>query len=771
MRAIALLFGLLLPFLAAPLDARVLPIRSGEHAGFSRLVITIPANTSWQLKSSGRQAAVTVNVDEAEFDTASIFTRIPATRLAAASQRQKGAPLDLALKCDCEVSAFVQAGTLLVIDIADRKEPTLDVPVRRTGLPTAAYRFQMADLGNRPLAAIGRSHIATKPAMQSVDVEAAQMRHAGQILNVEALDITQQAGAMNLSEQRLLEQIDRAASQGLLTPVASIPVINGAPVQIAPNSDPGSSIAPHNPIAVETGAERDITQLHLRTSNAPDPVNCIDPTLVAVHDWSDGRPYGLQIGDIRRSLYSEIDMLRQDRVADLIKLQLFFGFGAEALHSAHLLDQAQPETAILRTLAQIIEATPATGASPLEGQAHCESEVALWSFLGSQHIASIESDGIRNAILQSFSKLPEHLRAHVGPRLSARFLESGDPGSAEEVLRAIDRSMAPAGSEEKLVHAALDAERGDAELAREKLRDVVDDNTELSPEALIRLIESEFEADGTIAPELPELVAAYYIEHRNSDLAQQLRRAHALALALRGEFAASFAIVRDDDHALDDTAEIALRHSVTQVLTRHGSDVEFLTYSFAQLDQSSAGRPVALGNEMARRYLDLGFADAATEMLALPEPARKSRTRKMMRAEIALHRGLPHRALVELAGLEDAEADAFRARAFALAGEHGQAAQAFDRIADLDRSARSRWLSGTWVEPHETGENPYLDAVETARMLIARDDADLPAEPLATASALLSKSTQTRSEVAHLLGVLDAQHRAKNDPPDANTDG
>ena len=75
-------------WLAGVVDAIAEPVvlRSGEHDGFSRLVLPIGEATAWSLKQSGRRATLTLNRPRIEFDTSRVFDRIPRKRLVALGQ-------------------------------------------------------------------------------------------------------------------------------------------------------------------------------------------------------------------------------------------------------------------------------------------------------------------------------------------------------------------------------------------------------------------------------------------------------------------------------------------------------------------------------------------------------------------------------------------------------------------------------------------------------------------------------------------------------------
>ena len=186
-------------WLAGVVDAIAEPVvlRSGEHDGFSRLVLPIGEATAWSLKQSGRRATLTLNRPRIEFDTRRVFDRIPRKRLVALGQDGPAGALVLDLGCECEVSAFKQGESYLVIDISDGKAgPAAPVP-RFRALTGSPYRFRFETGSFAPTDA----------------PKVGQATPSAATIPVATPDIAQ---FVNASQRRLLEQIGRAAGQGLV---------------------------------------------------------------------------------------------------------------------------------------------------------------------------------------------------------------------------------------------------------------------------------------------------------------------------------------------------------------------------------------------------------------------------------------------------------------------------------------------------------------------------------------------------------------------------
>ncbi len=105
--------------LAGPLSAETITAQSGEHDGFSRLVMRIPDGTDWSLTQDGRSATLNLGAGGAVYDTSRVFNKIPRQRICSLRQDAPGQPLRFDLGCDCSVRAYQLSNGYLVIDVRD----------------------------------------------------------------------------------------------------------------------------------------------------------------------------------------------------------------------------------------------------------------------------------------------------------------------------------------------------------------------------------------------------------------------------------------------------------------------------------------------------------------------------------------------------------------------------------------------------------------------------------------------------------------------------
>lgn len=739
------LFALVLLVAASNADARTAVVRSGEHRTFSRITIKVPQGVKWSIVNRPSVSEILIDQPDILFDTRQVFDRIPKKRLIGLEQSEPGGALQLSLGCECEVTGFKLDDSMLVIDI---KDPEQNAEPKSAANQADAFRFHHLT----PLEATGDGEFFQLPAStghsrnlqpQLPPDPAVPDGIAGKSTDV----------AINLSEQRLLEQIARASQQGLVTPISPHrPAKADAEAKVEPveSAEQSLSTAPNVNIVATTSIDRDMTNTAGLFPATAIERQCLSADMVSVSEWSDGRSFSAQIGDLRADVFGEFDRLNPSALRNLAKTYLHFGFGAEAAGALQMVGNPGPEDMVLLALAKIVDDNPIGTVNPFDGQEVCKNDVALWAILARPEVAS-EADS--DTIQQAFVRLPLHHRTQFGPRLSQIFSRSGDSNLAAALLRATDRAGDNADSAHDFAHAILQNTRGNFDDARQEMTDIVDQNTEYSAEALIELIETHWVERLPIAPDLPDLAAAYAVELRKSENAAAMRRAHAISLALSGSFDAAFARVSEIADLSGIPANEQASIPVLFLLVENADNVTFLKYALNPATANEIELPVELADATARRLLDIGFPEMAMAYLSASETRSASSERRLMRAEAAIALGLPHRALIELLGVTGPDAEKLRTDAMWQNGDIRLASEILRDSLGSEDAARGFWLADSLDQVDPGSENKYTTMADISRRLQQDEDIPETSAPLAGARTLLRDSEQKRTEIETLLSL------------------
>lgn len=830
-------------------QAETIIARSGEHDGFSRLVMRLPDGVQWTLNQSGRTASLKINSSTAVFDTSRVWNLIPRDRLQGLTQSGPGQPLRMELGCDCEIQSYLQRDGYLVVDITDgsgapvASNPvqsnfgalTLGSPVEsvapepsRVPSAVAGYRFNLSQgaiadarmalnlksaisadrggqvsrqqpepepepvkttkemiaesarlaepepVGSRGAAVLaagldaelGLNQTPATPEPVAEDETAAQetaevldeLPEMNLLLN---MDETARAAAVNASEQRLLQQIGRAANQGLLDVARSGDADGSRPLELLGRAD--RPLNPLDNISVTSAIDRETGLIARATTDSNIDDHCLPDRRIAIHTWGNDSPFADQLGPLRGALVREFDDVNPAGVRALAKLYLYFGFGAEARSMLSMLPEERidaEQQATLMAMADLMDGKGIGINHPFSGQQGCNGQTALWSVLADGNIRKTANT---DAIQQAFAKLPVHLRVNFGPRLSSMFAESGDLHIAEAILRSVSRTGAEFVPEINLAEAAIAELEGDTEVVAEKLTEEVAERTESAPTALIDLIELSYNERKALSPDVPELIASYELESRDTPLGGPLRKAGVVSLALTGEFAQAFDKLKQVTRRDGPAARADVLDPLMTLLTERADDVTFLQYGLVFAGQSTAAEAGPVAELMARRLLDLGFAEQAQSLLQKLALEPENKDRRLMMAETALALGKPHNALVELMGLEGSEANRMRAAALWRNGEFARSGE-YMLGEDSNAAARGFWHSEDMeaIETMAPAEDAPFGQVATVTSQISETSQDPEGlSPLAHARALVESSIGTRDNILDLLNRVDSA----NAPP------
>ena len=109
--------------MAGQASAQTAKVTSGEHDGFSRLVVELPAPGDWQFGRTVDGYALSVSAPPAAYDLAGVFKLIRRDRLAAIAVDASTGNLQIGLACPCYAIPFEFRPGIIVIDIRDGAPP------------------------------------------------------------------------------------------------------------------------------------------------------------------------------------------------------------------------------------------------------------------------------------------------------------------------------------------------------------------------------------------------------------------------------------------------------------------------------------------------------------------------------------------------------------------------------------------------------------------------------------------------------------------------
>jgi hypothetical protein len=547
--------------------AETVRVVSGEHADFSRLVVTLPQARNWTFGRTAQGYELALGANDQRYDVSQVFDLIPRDRLTGIHTDPETGHLQLTIGCACHAIPFSLDENTIVIDLHNGPAPatsSFEVSLQGDALPALQGK-------ERP-----RPRARQNPRAQAYDwlsMPQAPINAAAPMVPVFAQTTTrplQDALVQQLADGATRGVVDLALPPAGASGVMAQPFPDDAQVRLAPA--PGLRIA----------GQADAMQ--------PDGARCISDDQIDIAQWGTTTDVLTQLASARASLVGEFDTPNQEALSDHIRLYLFLGFGAEALALMAAMPPDHEDAPIWAAVASLTDADVTDGTA-FDGMAQCDSFAALWALLA----GPVQPN--TTAVQRAFSALPAHLRTHLGPRVVERLLALGQAAAAQNIIAAMGRGATTADSATLLAHAALDLHDGAAEQAVAKAEMALAEGGITTPAALVALVNAQIAADQVIDPSVATALAAMQIEFANDVMAPDLAAAHQLALIGSGQYAAAM--------ALDKTAVPA---AFWAILATRGTDDDVLQFAF---DPPAAEIPAANALVVAKRLQRMGFTDAA----------------------------------------------------------------------------------------------------------------------------------------------------------------
>lgn len=465
---------------AAPAFAQTAVVRSGEHEGFTRVVVTFPRATQWQLEKTSDGFVLKPERKVSHYDTSDAFRRILRDRVSEIAKVEGSSDLHLRIACACDADAMVFRDNIAVIDIRPSPVHVPEPPPAQRLRPALSGPFGWQNWTNRPS--------APAPAIPAPEIPSETMRETAK-------------------------------------DEPSVP----APLQVPATTQP----------ALQGFAGLNIPQIGLRLGNAALPEelallsNCTADRDLGVGLWGNG-PDGVPntLSRIHTMLKSSAGEIAVADLESAARAYLGLGFTAEARQLTSLLATDNRARPALLSLSYILEdRDPDTlGFSDME---NCDSEAALWAVLENRSLRKSQSfNGA--AVFRAYAALPPRLRDLVAARLTRR-LEEADAASVLADMRSFNQLTAQAESSQRgtdeapragqpnepqqLIEAVQQAFHGRVTLHNAQLKSLEALNiqfrrSDLAPDlrrALVvaRALAGSFDEAAKLLPETPQAIAPF----------------------------------------------------------------------------------------------------------------------------------------------------------------------------------------------------------------------------------------------------------------------
>ncbi|SDX29137.1 hypothetical protein SAMN05444358_104178 [Ruegeria halocynthiae] len=697
-------------------SAQALRVRSGEHEGYTRIVVQVPPGTGWVLDQTQTSAHLSIAIDEATYDTTAVFNRLSGNRLKSLKQSEPGAALEMTFGCECVATAFLYRQTMVVIDIT----PGKFIPKAETVVPTHSFQSQNVTASD-PL---------------PIEIPATE-------LALPLLRLSHQNFEDHLTS-RILQSADREVVDLELAGVGRRHSNGFGPLLTA------EELAPNLRLSSVLDDVQGLNNLAIPQLDAKP--ECITDSELAFETWSGTQPLPMQVSALRVGLFQEFDRVDRVQVLKLAKLYTYYGFGAEALQALALLPDTTAEQRRLSAIASVMDGLAVPASNPFEGQQRCNGFASFWALLTE---GTLQPEADLNAIERSFGRLPRHLRHQIGSDLAEILVSAGRLEASRRILRAVERVLEVKPVDVTLTEARIADAAGEADTAESLLIDVISapDAATEAPLALAHLIQKRWSDRGAISPRDLGLAASYAREFRNSELGPMMTRAHILAMALSQDFDGALKRLEN----AGESGEWRLsRDQVYQLLAERADDITFLRHVLGLGDSARNALAVETALSLADRLAKLGFSAQAHALADRPQDQGLRYERAQLRARAALMNDRPRQALLEIADDKSDTALQLRAQAMMQTQDFEAAALTLREAGKTEAADRYSWLAGS--DDADEGVTNVFTNLARIRATLTQPIERQPGRPLADAAALLRQSANARGQIADMLEIVQAHN-------------
>lgn len=750
--------------------AETIPVASGEHADFSRLVFQYPDQEDWDIGRFEGGYILDTPSDVYDYDVAKVFDLIPKTRIVKVENAPGGA-LKIFTNPGFHLDAFDLRAGRLVVDVKDGqaaasskferpKTTTLeqgvlaDTPDPEKTDPLGAATVLSVTVSSQ--SALDERAPSIEPPFFANPMDISASRPIDNAyFSPENDPLSKQSSRILDMEDALFGQIGRAVSQGLLQ--ADLPDKENAiaaasrlqntlrPTIIEP-VPPKLPLQPQvedkKHVRVQTAIDRDQKKpLSLQTDMI---ASCPSDQLLAIETWGEPPQNGLLLSDLRSLVVGEFDQSLTEGVEKLAKYYLYLSFGAEAKAVLSGFGVYAPNSDFLRVIADIMDSGYSDSYDVLSDFSACSGASGFWATAALKDLSGT-ADIHGQQVASYFSGLPLHLRQHLGPKLSERFLKIGDAATAKIIQNAVSRVEGAHGDAFDLLSAEMQLSDGDITQAVDTLDSISSADGPFAAEALIRAIDIRIAQDQSIDKKTADLAEVLAIEHRDTPLEQGLKKAEILARIASGEPSAALAslALSKTQNLLSSDDQKALVNSATLNFIATFDDLAFAREALT-LEETSADSYLTDNAKLqiAQRMLEIGFADLASRFANFEDDLTDKK--RLILGKIAVRTGNTKDALIYLLGVKGKEAAAMRAKLYLEMDMPQKAAEEF-AFADQKSAADSaNFLAENWQDlstSNDTGftvvANHLTDETPTSAI-----DVNVT---IATAQELLDRSQLSRS--------------------------
>lgn len=721
-----------------------LRLRANEHSAFSRIAIDVPDLVDWRMTQVERTVEIVLPGRNVTLDVRAIFPgrRVSRVLRASAEQRDGDTVITLGLACRCEVEAYDLAEKVLMLDVRDSpREVRRSAAAERTpdpapeAAPKPVVRAASVPV-EKPAAVFAGKQVA--PAAEND--HAAQKDHAAEPTPVVAAHVpiarppkkAQEATPVQddvatvvaEAQRRLLEQLTRAAEQGLVdfrkpdapAQVAATPHADAGPDNHAGDGREAPAAAPAPVMAIADAAASpsdapegrrsqiqitSVLQRDARSFEKRENPACIPDSRLTLPVIESAKNPAEAIAEHRRALLAEFDEADSVAATNLARVYVALGFGAEAISVVQSLEVPARSAPLLTDMGYVVDGFAYTSNGPLAGARACGGQIGIWRLAAPKADGMEVEEGLSAAakLAEAMGSIAPPLRQLLGPGVLTALVAADRLDAARQLFAVLERAPGPGSDAYDLSVAKFDAADGRVATADAALRELVEGSSPAAAEATALLVERMLERGAPVDDDLIAATAAAALMYRGAALGPRLKAAEIRARG-DGRFVEALDVL-ETEMGREDRGDPTLRQVALELfLAADPAGPGAAAYAGAVIARSGLmgdGPESDLAREAVAAHLtDLGLANAALGLVAPGVVRSPASALEAARAHVALGDGASALALLDT--LSPPAGQATRVAALVAQGRHQDAWRAVESAPGGDGQTRAgfAWRAGDW---------------------------------------------------------------------------
>lgn len=736
-----------------------LRLRANEHSAFSRIAIDVPDLVDWRMTQEDRTVEIVLPGRDVTLDVRAIFPDRRVSRVLRAGTERRGADtvITLGLACRCEVEAYDLAAKVLMLDVRDSpREVRKTAAAQRAPQPAP----EVAEETPRPAAAPipAAKPVPAVPAPAAVAADAPEAPPAQDVVDDKPSDHAADqdyaaapaptpppvvdaplaptdaappvdddvAAVVAEAQRRLLEQLTRAAEQGLVdfrrpdaaeqdAPIPSDDELendhaaaddgHGAPDPAPPAVAPPAPVAAPKPAApaslpsqvqITSVLEKDARELEVRENPA-----CIPDARLTLPVIESAKNPAEAIADHRRALMAEFDEADPVAATNLARVYVALGFGAEAISVVNSLEVPVRSAPLLRDMGYVVDGFAYTPDGPLSGGVGCGGQFGIWRLAAPGSDGAEVDEGLEAAakLAEEMASIAPPLRQLLGPGVLTSLVGAGRLDAARQLVSVLTRAPGPGSDAYDLAIAKFDAADGRPGAAEAALRKLVGGSSPAAAEATALLVERMLARSAPVDDGLIASTAAAALAYRGAPLGPRLKAAEIRARG-GGRFVEALDVLETEmgrEGRADPTLRMVAQELFLAARPDRAGAAAYAGAAIARADMMGDGPDADPAREVTAAHLtDLGLANAALGTVAPGIGRSPGSALAAARAHVALGQGAAALALLDT--LDAPAGQDTRVAALVADGRHQDAWRAVETGSAADGATRAAyaWRAGDW---------------------------------------------------------------------------